>query len=107
MMKNISSMVAAGSCAVLMLAGCVQSPSEIALNQTKSPYVETQRDEASCGKTQNIWTARYVVKGTRDYSGKAVEACFKTRQACHTWLSAANDYQGDGEIIADQCTKKS
>lgn len=102
--------VAAASLAfTLGLAGCMQSPQEAALNATKSPYVETVRDEQSCGKTENIWEARYSVKGDADSPGKSLAACFKTRHACHVWLDAANGSTNGsgGEIIQDQCTKQS
>lgn len=88
-----------------LIVGCAESPQLQAFNNTKSPYVETTRDEASCGKPANVWTARFTVQGTHDSPTHAVEACFKTRTACHQWLTQANNYDSDGQIIEDSCRK--
>lgn len=101
--KTMLALLAAGG----LVVGCAESPQLQAFNNTKSPYMETTRDEASCGVSTNVWAARFVVQGTHDAPAHAVEACFKTRKACHQWLEQANNYDSNGQIIEDSCRKSS
>ncbi|WP_334174042.1 hypothetical protein [Pseudoxanthobacter sp.] len=94
--------------AALLTAGCVSQQKVASAESLINANYETVRDEKSCGKPANKWHGVYVAKSGDGFgeTGRNVEACFPTRQACHNWLAKANDYGGDGQVVADSCRLK-
>ncbi len=97
---------ALGAVLVLGLAGC-QSGMNSPVEQTMSASQETIRDQQSCNNPKNVWVGRMASMANSDPSGggtgRALEACFATRQACHTWLMKASG-GANGVIVEDRCT---